>query len=273
MPPLRSHSQALSRGGLVSAARALRSERREVGAAADEQRLERAQIVGHAARHLLLGEAFGERDLDRAIEGQLARLDPLEDGDRRTEGVVIRQDRAAIAASRDLDLLGQADLFLPGQQGDLRHLAEIGADWIVARAVQTFLRLLPVGRLLEFFLVLVDRDRGAGDDFANLDPSFVEGGEQVVELFGRDVDVRQVSADLFVRQIALGLGPLNEQTEILIEQLHVLGSSMCASTSSAIGTGLNPPGRSSSFIALSRERQASGFLPGVRRSLIQLCQN
>ena len=52
----------------------------------------RRQVVRHAGQNLLLGEPLGERDLDRAIERQLAAVDALQTLDR---GFAARRTTAA----------------------------------------------------------------------------------------------------------------------------------------------------------------------------------
>ena len=93
---------------------------------------ERVQVVRHPGDDLLLGEPLGQRDLDRAVEGQRALVDLDQRADRRPHRHVAADHRAAEPLPRDLDLLGQRDLFRAGQQRNLGHLAQIHADRIAA---------------------------------------------------------------------------------------------------------------------------------------------
>ena len=92
---------------------------------------EGGQVVRHPAEDLVLLQVLGDGDLHGPVEGQLAVVDLLEDVDDQAEGVVALQDLAAEPLAGDLDLLGQADLLVAGEQGDLAHLRQVHPDRVV----------------------------------------------------------------------------------------------------------------------------------------------
>ena len=94
---------------------------------------ERPQVVRHAGDDLLFGQPLGQRDLDRAVEGQDAVVHFVQRVDRGLHREIAAEHRAAESLPRDLDLLGQRDFFFARQQRNLRHLRQIHADRIVAQ--------------------------------------------------------------------------------------------------------------------------------------------
>ena len=96
-----------------------------------QQRFQRVQIVRQPAENLVLLELVGHRDLHGAVEGQLAVVDPPQHLHRRLHHVVAFQDLVAEPRAGHLDLLGQGDFLLPGQQRNLAHLRQIHANRIV----------------------------------------------------------------------------------------------------------------------------------------------
>ena len=96
-----------------------------------QQRLQRAQIVRQPAENLVLLELIGHRDLHGAVERQLAVVHAPQHLDRRLHHVVALQHLVAEPGAGDLDLLGQRDFLLPGQQRNLAHLRQVHAHRIV----------------------------------------------------------------------------------------------------------------------------------------------
>ena len=186
------------------------------------QTRERAEVVRHAGDDLLLGEPLGQRDLDRAVEGQraLVNLNQRADGHPHRHGAT--NDRAAEPFPRDLDLLGQGNLFRPRQQGNLRHLAQIHANRIAAelhdlagqlRRIHGAAGHFALGQPLGTGLLGVRLfHRGGrivkvrlGRASHQIDALFLQGNQQIVELIGVDFLVGQVVVDFVVGQIALRL--------------------------------------------------------------------
>src|SRR5207245_9098536 len=77
-----------------------------------EQMLQRLEVVRHALEDLVLLEVLGERDLDRAVEGQIAGVNTLERIDHLAQGVVAFEDFAAETLAGDFDLLGESDFLV-----------------------------------------------------------------------------------------------------------------------------------------------------------------
>ena len=161
----------------------------------------------HAGLHLLLGEPFGERHLDRAIERQFApwtRSEHLHRGFQREERP---QQVAAESFAGEFDFLGEADFFVPGEQRDLRHLREIHPDRIarsVRHAVGENEPAVAVGGvrfLLGQFAAMGVR---AIDQF---DSQAVDRAEHGVDAVGALDFIGQQGADFFVSELAVGLWP------------------------------------------------------------------
>ena len=74
-----------------------------------EQVLERRQVVRHAGHDLLFGQPLGERDLDRAVEGQGAAMHFGQRADRGRQREIAAEHGAAEALAGDFDLFGQRD--------------------------------------------------------------------------------------------------------------------------------------------------------------------
>jgi len=79
----------------------------------------------------VLLKLIGHRNLHRAIERQLAVMDPPQHFHRRLHHVVAFQDLVSEAGAGQLDLLGQRDFLLPGQQRNLAHLRQIHPHRII----------------------------------------------------------------------------------------------------------------------------------------------
>jgi hypothetical protein len=88
--------------------------------------------VRHALQDLVLFKVFGLRNHDRAVEGQLARLNPLERFHHRPQHRMALKHSSAKAFASQLDSLGQRDLLLAREQRDRGHLCQIETDRIVA---------------------------------------------------------------------------------------------------------------------------------------------
>ena len=104
-----------------------------------EQDFDGPQIVRKTAQNLVLFQPIGHRNLHRAVERQLADVDPLEHLDGQLDHVVALQQPAAKASPRDFDLLGQRDFFLPREQRNLAHLGQIHPHRIVGPGFAFFL--------------------------------------------------------------------------------------------------------------------------------------
>ncbi len=126
--------------GVASGGVDLRISTREILAILFQQVLQRPQVVRHPGQDLLLGQPLGQRDLDRAVERQLALVDLLQRVHGLAHGQVAAQHGAAEPLAGDFDLLGQRDFFLARQQRNLGHLAEIHADRIVRQLGQILCR-------------------------------------------------------------------------------------------------------------------------------------
>jgi len=100
-------------------------------AVALEQQADGAEVVGDALGDLLLGVGLGGADAHGSVEGEFALVDLLEDVAGHRDGVVGFEDAAAEDHARGLDLLGEADLLVAGEEGDRAHLGEVHADGIV----------------------------------------------------------------------------------------------------------------------------------------------
>jgi len=151
--------------------------------------------VGHAPQDLVLLEVLGDGDLHGAVEGELAGVDLLQDVDHEAQGVVALEDLAAEAAAGDLDPLGQLDLLVAGQEGDLAHLGQVHADRVVDPAGDLVLELLGaevvvVGGLVDDLVVgvgvvLAAEEAGLGLLLADqLDAELLERLDQGLELLG-----------------------------------------------------------------------------------------
>ena len=79
----------------------------------------------------LVGHAFIGADFHRAVEGEIAVIDLLEDFHGRLEAVIALQYLGAEDFAGDFDLLRQGDFLLAGEQGNFAHLREIHAHRIV----------------------------------------------------------------------------------------------------------------------------------------------
>ena len=105
---------------------------------------ERLQVVRHPGDDLLLGEPLGQRDLDRAVEGQRAAVDLHQRADRRPHRHRAADDRAAEALPR------RPRSSWPARSPPTAPAAESAAIW---------LRYMRIGSLLN----LVKSPAAAGD--------------------------------------------------------------------------------------------------------------
>ncbi len=188
----------------------------------------------HPGNNLFLGQALGQRNLDRAIKRQGALEYFSQRGQRRLEGHVAAQDRAAEALARDFDLFGQGDFFGPGQERNLGHLAEIHADRIAAefglfagqgddlgggRGIVVL--DLRAGKFLLFLLGGIV-ELGLRPMVDQIDAFFFQGDQEIIEPFRIDFFVGQIVVDFVVRQIALGFSLGDKFLQVLIEEIHFL---------------------------------------------------
>ena len=190
--------------------------------------LQRGEVVRHPAHDLLLRQPLGQGDLDRPVEGEDAAVHLVQDG----QGVLHRQGaadhRAAESLSRDLDLFRQGDFLFPRKQGDFRHLREVEADRVAAPLrrlrrgrgglARRFARGKPRrGGLVRVGLLANVVELLCGRLVDQVDPLFLQGDQQVVELVGIDFFVGQVIVDFIVGQVALRFPPSNQLLQILVE--------------------------------------------------------
>jgi len=166
--------------------------------------VEGPQVEGHPFGDGFLGEVFGRRDLHRAVEGQIALEDLGEDVGGLLEAVVALQDAPAEVHPRHLDLLGQVDLLLARQQGDLAHLGQVHPDGIVDPLGDGFELFLGGLLVLVLFLLAVGErlpaiDLGLVQQF---DAQLVERHQERIEPVRRDGLIGQVVVHLLVRQVA-----------------------------------------------------------------------
>ena len=96
------------------------------------QIVHRAEIVWHPLLNLFLGQVFGQRNLDRAIERKFSSVNALESFQCRRKSVVATKYATAIARACDFNAFRQSDFFVSRQQWNDRHLAEIHSNWIIA---------------------------------------------------------------------------------------------------------------------------------------------
>ena len=87
--------------------------------------------MGHSAQDLIFFKVLGDRYFNRAVKGELAVADLLEDIDDQGEREVALEHLASEPLARDLDPLRQIDFLLAGKQGDFTHLGQIHADRVV----------------------------------------------------------------------------------------------------------------------------------------------
>ena len=96
-----------------------------------EQACDGADVDRNAGGDLLLRVDLGGRDAHGPVEGEAPGVDLAKGVHRTRTGVVALEDLAAEDHPRGLDLLGETDLLLAGQQGDGAHLREVHPDGIV----------------------------------------------------------------------------------------------------------------------------------------------
>ncbi len=116
------------------------------------------------------------------------------------------QQVAAESLAGELDLLRQADFFVPREQRDVRHLRQVHANRIaraLRQAVGEHERAVAVGRVRVLLGQFAAMGVGAVDEF---DSEAIERGEQRVDAVGAFDFVGQIAADFFVSEMALGLG-------------------------------------------------------------------
>ena len=181
------------------------------------------QVVRHAGDDLLLGQPLGQRDLDRAVEGQDAAVDLDQRADRGPHRQVAADHRAAEPLAGDLDLLGQGDFLFAASTaesrpsairymriGSLLHLVTSAGG---GSGIGRFAGASPSARCSSPAVAAIRL--GCGDVVElrrrrlvhQVDALFLQGDQQIVELVGIDFFVGQVVVDLVVGQITLGLCP------------------------------------------------------------------
>ena len=95
------------------------------------QRFERPQVVRHSLKDLVFLEVLGLRDLDGAVERQVAGLHALERLEDVAKGVIAFEDFATEAPARDFDLLRERNFEAAIEERDLAHLGEVHPDGVV----------------------------------------------------------------------------------------------------------------------------------------------
>ena len=174
--------------------------------------------------NLVLLQVLGQRHLDRAVEGQVAGVDPFERVDDVTEGPIALQHLAAEALAGDLDLLGQGDFLIAVEQWDFAHLRQVHADRIVdAPAV-----FLVHEAEFQFGRISSSEAAGRAGGLALLGLRFVdqldallfEKDQDLIDLLGIGVVIRQMVVDLIVGQEALFLARLEQSFQAVIGLFH-----------------------------------------------------
>ena len=189
---------------------------RKSDGSASHQMLERPQVMRHAGHDLLFGQPLGQRDLDRAIEGQAPRCTLI---NVRTVACIAKLQPSTVRRKR----LRVTSIFLaseissaPGEQRNLGHLRQIHPHRIVAQLGQFARRQRPTATAIRLRRGIdasrIRRPARADDcrlrfgSFVDqLDAHFFQGNQQIVELFRSDCLVGQIFVDLIVGQISLGL--------------------------------------------------------------------
>ena len=145
--------------------------------------------MGHALEDLVFFQVLGERDLHRAVEGEVAQVDAFERVDDLAQGAVAFEHLAAEALAGDFDLLGQRDFLLALEERNRPHLGQVHAHRVVDAAGVLFLNETEVNFAKLFFA------RGgawAGLAFLGLrlvnqlDAMLLEDEQELVELFRID---------------------------------------------------------------------------------------
>ena len=211
---------------------ALADVRPEVAVVALHQVGQRRQVVRHPAEDLVLLQVLGHRDLDRPVERQLAVVDLLEHVDDQGQREVALEHLAAEPLAGDLDLLGQADLLVAGQERDLAHLGQVHPDRVVdpprdlVEVLGGQLAVVLVDRLVDQLVgLVVEVARGEQARLGlvlvdQLDAHLVERLEQAVDLLGATRLVGQVVVDLVEGQEAAALAQVEERLEALVQLFH-----------------------------------------------------
>jgi len=96
-----------------------------------QQRLQRAQVVWQAANDLFFFQAVGYRNLDGAIERQLATVDLLQRLVGFHQHEVVFEQLGAETTTGFFDAFGELDFFSAGQKGDFSHLSQIHANRVI----------------------------------------------------------------------------------------------------------------------------------------------
>ena len=186
----------------------------------------------HPAENLLLLQVLGHRHLDGPVERQLALVDLLQDIDDQGQGEVAFEDLAAEPLAGDLDLLGQADLLVAGQERDLAHLGQVHPDRVVdppRDLIEVFdgqFAVVVVDRLIDEFIGLViGVTRGEEARLGlvlvdQLDAQLVERLEQAVDLLGTTRLIGQVVVHLIEGQESTTLAQVEERLEALVQLVH-----------------------------------------------------
>ena len=189
---------------------------------------ERGQVVRHPGDDLLLRQPLGQRDLDRAVEGQHAAC-TLSNAARvfriaRLQPITVRRNRfrvtsiflaSEISSSRvNSGISAICERYM--RIGSLLHLATSGGGGAASRRRFALgesraaaasscsdcsrRRRTPCRRLVD-----------------QVDALFLQGDQQIVQLIGIDFFVGQVLVDFVVGQIALGLALGDQFLQVLVE--------------------------------------------------------
>ena len=192
---------------------------------------------------VLLADLRRRGDLQRAVEGEVALARTSSGSGRAAQREAGVEDLLAVPLAGHLDLLGEADLLLAGEQRDLAHLREVHADRVVdllrPRPVEEEGRIVVIVPFLVFLdlrrlgvLVLgVHRRKGAAaarlallllllvDD---VDSQFLEGREDRVDPIPGDHVLGEETVDVLVGEEPLPLAFLDQRFQLGL-QLHPVG--------------------------------------------------
>ncbi len=207
----------------------------------------------HPPEDLVLLEVLGHRHLDGAVERKLALVDLLEDVDDQGQGEVALEHLAAEPLAGDLDLLGQVDLLVAGQERDLAHLGQIHPDRVVdaprdlVEILGRQLGFLVLQRLLDQIIVGLVIEVARGEEATlrlvlvdQLDAHLVESLEQAVDAFGARRLVRQIVVHLVEGQESATFAQFEERLEALIQLVHPK-SSHSHETTDRVASGFSNP--------------------------------
>ena len=193
------------------------------------QVLDRRQVMRHPAKNLLLADILGFRGSQRALERQFSGDDLFQNLQGLGHREVTFHHPATVPLAAHLDLLGEINLAVAGEEGDVAHLAEIHPHRIARRQHAR-------GRFVERRRVVIDR-RGGGTDLhfrtqvgrrVDLGPhdidqfefSVLECDNQIVDHLRAAALIGQVGVHIVKREMALLLSLLQQTLQRLFEGMH-----------------------------------------------------